>query len=101
MTSMTRDALRSLIGAREDIALKRLGENQEYLRICKEQEHSEEVVEELYQQLEKSDRITIRRHYEGEIQKANFESKEAYLQGLRDCFKLFVFLGDFESEVQI
>jgi len=82
MANMTRDALRSLIGSRVDIALERLEEKLEYLKICKEQEESGEIVEEFYQQFEKSDRITIRRHYEGEVEKTNLEIKEVYLQGI-------------------
>ena len=99
MANMTRDALRSLIGSRVDIALERLEEKLEYLKICKKQEESGEIVEEFYQQFEKSDRITIRRHYESEVEKTNLEIKEVYLQGLRDCFKLFAFLGDEEREM--
>ena len=96
---MTRQALRSLIVSREELALKRLAENPDYLEICEKQKQSEGIIEELYQQFEKSDRITIRRHYEGEVHKKNLEYKEVYLQGLRDCFRLFTFLGDEEREV--
>lgn len=92
MTNMTRDALRSLIGAREEVALNRLDNNFEYQKVCDQQEKSEEVVEELLQQFEKLDRITIRRHYESEVHKTNYEIKAAYIQGLRDCFSLFGFL---------
>lgn len=96
MANMTRDALRSLIGSRVDIALERLEEKLEYLKICKEQEESGEIVEEFYQKFEKSDRITIRRHYEGEVEKTNLKSKKSIYRGL---FKLFAFLGDEEREM--
>jgi len=99
MKSLTREALNSLVGAREDIALTRIQENAEYSEVCKQQEQTEEMVEKIYQQLEKTDRIMICRHYEGEVHKTSFEINELYLQGLRDCFKLIAFLSDFQSEV--
>lgn len=92
MTSMTRDALRSLISAREEVAFNRLEQNPDYQEVCKQQEKSEEMVEGLYQRFEKSERIAIRRHYEGEVHKTNYEIKEAYLQGLCDCFRILGFL---------
>lgn len=93
MTTKTRDALRSLIGAREDLALKELEQNLAYLSVCKEQKKTEEMVEELLLRFEKPDRMAIRRHYEGEVHKSNYELKAAYIQGLRDCFLLFGFLS--------
>lgn len=91
MDRMTCDVLRSLIGARENFALTKLDNNLEYQSVCRNQGKSAETVEEQYQRFEKADRITIRRHYEGEIQKTNYQIKEAYIQGLRDCFCLISF----------
>lgn len=99
MDNMTREALRSLIGAREEQALRRLETDLDYQEVCKQQEKSEAVVEELYQKFEKADRVTVRRHYEGELHKTNYEIKTAYIQGLRDCFLLFCFLSG--NEVRI
>lgn len=92
MNETTRDALRSLIDAREDFALKQLEKDPEYLSVCQEQEKTEKIVDELLMKLEKPDRITIRRHYEGELNKTDYEIKAAYIQGLRDCFSLLDFL---------
>lgn len=93
MDNMTRNAVRTLIGAREEISFQRLNDDLDYQEVCRQQEKSEEVVEELYQQFEKPDRLTIRRHYEGEVYKTSFQLKEAYIQGLRDCFSLVHFLS--------
>lgn len=99
MDNMTRDAVRSLIGAREEFALRRLDSDLDYQGICKRQKKSEETVEELLERFEKEERITVRRHYEGEVEKTNCEIKVAYIQGLRDCFRLFGFLSG--NEVRI
>ena len=101
MTNETRQMLRALIASREEFAWNNLKENSEYLEVCKEQDKSEKVVEELYQRFDKEDRITICRHYEGEIHKQNFEIKELYIQGLRDGFQLLTFLSGSHSEVQL
>ena len=99
MDNMTRNAVRTLMGAREETAFRHLEYDTDYQEICKQQKKSEEIVEELYQQFEKPDRLTIRRHYEGEIYKTSFQIKEAYIQGLRDCFSLVHFLSG--SEVRL
>ncbi len=100
MTEQTRLAFGTLLTSREETAYNRLKENPQFLEVCAQQAKSEEMVEELYQQFEKTYRIAIRRHYEGEVHKTNFEIKAVYLQGLRDCFKLLAFLSD-QSEVQL
>jgi hypothetical protein len=41
----------------------------------------------------KEDRLTIRRFYEDEVAKMGFEMEEIYIQGLKDCVKLFSVLG--------
>lgn len=86
MTKMTRDALGSLITARIEFALSQLEQDPEYLEVCNQQKKTEDSVDELLGQFEKSDRITIRRHYEGETKKTNCELKAAYIQGLRDHY---------------
>lgn len=90
---MTHDAVYSLIDAREEVALRNLQNNEDYQTLCKQQAQSEEVIEALFQRFEQTEYKTIRRHYEGELQKMDFEIKHAYVQGLRDCFILFRFLS--------
>ena len=99
MDNVTRDGMRSLIGAREDFALRQLDRNLEYQQVCERQDKSEKTVDELFERFEKEERITICRHYEGDVEKTNYEIKAAYIQGLRDCFRLFGFLSG--NEVQI
>lgn len=99
MNDMERNAYRGVINARLEIALKGLRKNPKYIERCHQQEKSGELVEELLHQLEKDDRITIRRHYEGEIAKECDELNEAYVQGLRDCMKFLMFLDVFHTEV--
>ena len=99
MDLSTRDAIRSFIASREEMAFKRLNINCKYQQITDRQEESREMVERLYQQFEKSERSDIRRHYEGEVEKLNYELSEVYIQGLQDCFKIIGFLSG--NEVQI
>ena len=100
MDHMTRNAVRSLMDAREAASFDRLESDLDYQKVCKEQENSEEWVEALYRQrFEKSERIAVRRHYEGEVHKTNYKIQEAYIQGLRDCFFLIGFLSG--NEVRI
>lgn len=98
MTDSERKILGSFINSRLEIALKRLDENTDYLEQCRQQEKSGEAAEALLHKLEKEERITIRRHYEGETAKTGFELDEAYLQGLRDSIKILAFLGVFSVE---
>lgn len=93
MTKMTRDALGSLITARIEFALNQLDQDSEYIELCNQQKKTEETAQELLNQLEKPDRITIRRHYEGELRKTNREIEAAYIQGLRDHSELIEFLS--------
>lgn len=93
MTTETRQALGALFDSRDNLVWNRLKENPQYLELCRRQDESEKEVEELLHRFEKHDRITIRRHYEGEAEQESIASKELYVQGLRDCFKLITFLG--------
>ena len=93
MTNMTQDALGSLLDVREDAALSKLKQDPKYLSVCREQKESQKIVEDLLGPLEQSARNTIRDHFEGEIYKTTFEIKAAYIQGLRDCYRLFGFLA--------
>ena len=87
--------LNTFIDSRLEFALKRLDDNPAYQEQCRQQGESEEVAENILHKLEKHERIAVRRHYEGETAKVCFELDEAYLQGLRDCVKLFAFLEIF------
>ena len=101
MTDSERIILNGLIDSRLEIAWKRLDENTAYQEQCRQQEKSGEAAEELLHKLEKEERITIRRHYEGETAKTSFELNEAYIQGLRDSMRVLAFLGVFSMEVSL
>lgn len=101
MTNSERIILNGLIDSRLEIAWKRLDENTAYQEQCREQEKSGERAEELLHKLTKEERITIRRHYEGETAKMSFELNEAYIQGLRDSVKILASLGFFSMEVRL
>ena len=99
MDLSTREAIRAFIEAREEFSFKRLDNNREYQQLSERQEKSREMVEKYYQNFEKSDRIAIRSHYEGEMEKTDYELIEVYIQGLQDCFSIIGFLSG--NEVQI
>jgi hypothetical protein len=86
--------IKSLMAARQEIALTRLMGNIDYQDICHRQSETAKAVEEFYNdRFTTEERITIRRHYEGGIEKSHYETDEVYLQGFRDCFKLVIFFG--------
>lgn len=101
MTNSERKILREFVSGRLDIMFDRLKDNTGYIEICEQQKISEEIADELLQKLEKDERITVRRHYEGEVIKTGIEIDEAYLQGLRDCVKILSLLGVFSVEVEL
>lgn len=101
MTNSERKVLREFVAGRLSIMFNQLKDNARYLEICEQQDKSEAEAEELLHKLEKADRITIRRHYEGETAKSGIEIDEAYLQGLRDSVRILSMLGVFSAEVEL
>lgn len=93
-------AYKDFVIARIEIALLRLRNNPAYIKRCRQQEKSEEKVDKLLHKLNKRERITIRRHYEGETVKQSFELDETYLQGMRDCVQILSFLNALDTEVR-
>ena len=101
MTNSERKVLREFVSGRLAIMFDRLKENTRYIEVCEQQNNSEQVAGALLHKLEKEERITIRRHYEGEVVKTGIEIDEAYLQGLRDSVNILTLLGVFSAEVEI
>lgn len=101
MTDSERKILREFVSGRLAIMFDRLKDNTRYLEVCEQQHKSEKFADELLHKLEKDDRITIHRHYEGEVIKTGIEIDEAYLQGLRDSVKILSLLGVFSAEVEL
>lgn len=101
LSDMERNACKAFIISRIEVSLQRVKDNPEYRDYCRQQDASGDVVEELLHKLDKDDRITIRRHYEGQTTKENFELDSAYIQGLKDCFRVLSFLGAFRVEVDL
>lgn len=99
MTEAEQKTYKVFVTARIETALQRLRSNPKYMEQRSAQELSEENVERLLQKLKKKERIVIRRHYEGEIVRENFELDETYLQGMRDCIQILSFLDVFHREV--
>ncbi|MCL2055136.1 MAG: hypothetical protein FWG90_11985 [Oscillospiraceae bacterium] len=92
------DPIYELISERQDTALKRTLKNKEYVDLCNHQKSSEKSIENLYKKhLEKSEQIEIREHYEREIERRSYELNDIYLQGLRDAFKLLLFLSETDN----
>ena len=101
MTNSERKILREFVGGRLGIMYDRLKDNTRYIEVCEQQKISDEVADALLHKLEKDERITVRRHYEGEVIKTGIEIDEAYLQGLRDSVKILSLLGVFSVEVEL
>lgn len=99
MTDTIQNPYRDFITERIEVALFRCRENPAYIERCRQQNESEEAVDSLLEKLKKKERRTIRRHYEGEIVRENFELDETYLQGMRDCIYILSCLGAFQREV--
>lgn len=79
MLSKERKMLNEIITLKEDIALDRLNEKEQYLDLCEQQQINEEIATALLQKLEKDDRITVRRFYEGEVRKNGLQLDEVYM----------------------
>lgn len=101
MTDFESKMLRQFIAGRQEIVFRRLKENARYLEVCDRQKQTDTIVDELLHKLEKDERITIRRHYEGETGKTGIELNEVYLQGLRDSVRILALLGVFGGEVSL
>ncbi len=86
-------AVKDFISSREVLAVMGMADNQRYNEICRELKVMEQAANEVLNKLEKDDRITVRRYYEGETQKASHESDEIYLQGVKDCMSALMFFG--------
>jgi len=98
MTDSEKKMLRQFISQRQEFVYRRLKENTRYQEVCERQRKTDAAVDEVLQKLEKDDRITVRRHYEGETEKTGVELNEAYIQGLRDSVKILALLGAFGAE---
>lgn len=101
MTSMTREMINTLLNSRVEIAFDKVSESTEYLSVCKQQGKAKNTIDKLFERFTEDEKQTIQQYTEGETHKQNFEIKECYLQGLKDCFKLLSFLAGSESEVQL
>jgi len=84
MTNSERKILHEFVSGGLAIIFDRLKDNTRYIEVCEQQNNSEQVADALLHKLEKDERITIRRHYEGEVVKTGIEIDEAYLQALYD-----------------
>ncbi|MDL2258159.1 hypothetical protein LJC42_03240 [Eubacteriales bacterium OttesenSCG-928-K08] len=96
MNDNEKKIVKTLIDSRYTVALERLKENPQYAKVCQQQEVSGEAADTLLHKLEKDERITVRRHFEGETHKTGFELDAVYLQGISDCLRALVFLAVFE-----
>jgi hypothetical protein len=83
------------IAGRLEDSYQRLLITPHYQEIRRRQKKSGEEAEKLLSKLKKHERVTVCKHYEGEIDKTFAELEGAYLQGLRDCMEISAFLGVF------
>lgn len=89
--------LRDFMWERIDLALEKSKQNLRYIERCTQQVESKKLADAVLEKMEKEDRITIRRLYEDETAKNAIEMEEIYIQGLKDCAKLFSVLGVSEA----
>lgn len=99
MTKELQKTYQDFIIDRIESALIELNDNPAYMARCCQQNESGAVVDRLLHKLKKNERITIRRHYEGETVKESFELDAAYIQGMRDCIGILSFLDAFHTDV--
>ena len=85
-----------IVSSRTELAVLNLKKDPHYMEICQEQEVSGKVVDEILAKLGNDERLTVLRHYEGEVHKSAHEFDAIYIQGLRDCIKALAFLGVFD-----
>lgn len=90
----SRDSWKNLITSRIDAALECVNrKNSEYIELCKQQEASEKVVDNLLKKLDKEEQDVIRQYYDKEIEKENYELEGAYMQGVKDGIWFLLGLG--------
>lgn len=92
MTKDTRNTLRDLFIARQEVALHHLHDDLQYIAQCKVAQELERHADDILQQLSKEDRMAVRHSIEAELQRASYETDAAYIQGLRDCLQFIGFL---------
>jgi hypothetical protein len=98
MTEPETKMFRQFILMRVELVFNRLKENQEYRELYERQRKTSADVDAILDKLSKDERLTIRRHYEGETNKESYLLSGMYLQGLHDSVKVLSFLM-FDSEV--
>lgn len=90
----SRESWKNLITSRIDAALERVNRsNSEYIKLCKQQEKDEKIVDMLLKKLEQEEQAVIRQYYDKEIEKENYELEGAYMQGVKDGIRLLLGLG--------
>lgn len=99
LSDMERNAYKMFITSRIEVSLQQIKNDPEYREVCRQQDTSGDIVEGLLHKLDKDDRITIQRHYEGQTVKENYELDSAYIQGMKDCFHLLSSLDAFQMGV--
>lgn len=99
MTDTERKTIKSAIDTRLNIAYQHFKNTPEYVERCQQQKESQKTVDAILDKLNKDDRLSVCRHYEGETARESLEIFKYYLQGLRDGIKLLMFLDVFHPEV--
>lgn len=102
MTEEEIRAIKSLIAEREEITYQHLKGNKQYQDICNRQKEVRKTIEELYSnRFTKEEQSAIENYYEGENEKRSIEIDEVYSHGLKDCFKLVIYLGISPSSIKL
>lgn len=92
-----KECWKSFISSRIELALERISrKNPEYIKLCEQQDKSQETVDALLEKLGEKDVMTVRRHYEMETMRQSFEIDEAYMQGVKDGIQFLAGLGIFQ-----
>ncbi len=94
----TRECWKSFISSRVEFALERVSRDPEYIKVCKQQDSSQEAVNSLLEKLGEENALTIRRYYEMETTRQSYEMDGAYMQGVKDGIHFLSSLGIFQPK---
>lgn len=87
------ESFTNLLMSRIEIALFNLADNPEYKEICKDIKRCEDNLDFLLQKTNDFDQFIMKHYTESLSIKFDIESKEIYIQGVRDCLHFMKFLN--------
>ena len=90
-------SLRGLMLQRENDALTRLKENEDYQQALKNLSEHEKKLLPLFEDFSEEERVALRRYSDLENAQQTYELDAVYLQGLRDGARICAYLTGFDA----